>query len=196
MTGFGYKQAWLAVRDGEPAAVAQALGLREIGTAPWRTGIDMSYLTDDRLAMTPPLRGARDSRWLLVTGQWLLLHGDQVDVVRLSAALDTEVQRFATHRVAEAHEWLRAEAGALVRAFGYVGERGEVTRWQGEPEPVELELGLPADLGSTQLDECDVIVDEGDVMRVAAAWSVDPTGLDGQPAPGPLLMFAAPPTRP
>jgi len=30
------------------------------------------------------------------------------------------------------------------------------------------------------------------VARVAAAWSVDPTSLDGRPAPGPLTAATAP----
>jgi hypothetical protein len=38
----------------------------------------------------------------------------------------------------------------------------------------------------------DVIVDERDVMRVAAAWSVDPSSLDGRPAPGPLTVARDP----
>ena len=36
MVGFGGKQAWLAVRDGEPSALLAALGLRDLGEVPWR----------------------------------------------------------------------------------------------------------------------------------------------------------------
>jgi hypothetical protein len=188
MVGFGHKQAWLAVRDGEPALVAGALGLRELGPVSWRVGIDLSYLTDDRVAMTPALAGAGDGRWLLATGQWLLLHAADIDPAGLSSALGTEVQRFATHRVVEAHEWCRAVDGVLVRAFAYVGERGEVTHWVGDPDETEAGFGVSA---KPDDGESSLIVGEDDVMRVAGAWSVDPTGLDGEPAPGPLLMFAA-----
>jgi hypothetical protein len=40
-----------------------------------------------------------------------------------------------------------------------------------------------------------VIVGEEDVMRVADAWSIDPTSLDGLPAPGPLVLGRFPPDR-
>jgi hypothetical protein len=186
MVGFGPKQAWLAVRDGEETAVATALGLRDLGPVSWRNGIDLAYLTDDRVALTPPLPGAGDSRWLLVTGRWLLRAAPTVDVAELATTLGTEVQFFATYRVSELHRWQRAVDGVLVRAFEYIGETGEVTEWRGEPDDAEAGIGLPSVLA----DEADVLVSEDDVMRLAGAWSVDPTALDGQPAPGPLRVAA------
>lgn len=182
MVGFGYKQGWLAVRDGEPAAVADALALRDLGPVSWRSGVDLAYLTDDRLVLTPPLPGARNARWLLVAGRWLLLNESTVDVITLSVTLGTEVQLFASHRVMEAHQWTRAVDGVLVREFGYLGETGEVTRWRGDPDETERAIGLPPALDG----EPDILVAEDDVMRVAAAWSIDPTSIDGRPAPGPL----------
>jgi hypothetical protein len=186
MVGFGPKQAWLAVRDGDPAAVRAALGLRDLGPVSWRVGVDLAYLTDDRVILTPPLAGADGSRWLLVTGYWLWRATDRVPAARLSAELDTEVQRYATHRVAERHEWERAVRGRLVRAFAYVGESGELVRWIGDPDPAELALGLPAEPAEPD----DILVGESDVMRLAGRWSVDPTTLDGAAAPGPLLAAA------
>jgi hypothetical protein len=188
MVGFGPKQAWLAVREGEEAAVCAALGLRDLGTASWRDGIDLAYLTDDRLVLTPPLPGASDARWLLVTGRWLLRAVLAVDVAELSATLGTEVQFFATYRVSELHRWQRAVDGVLMRAFEYVGETGEITEWRGEPDDAEAAIGLPAVLD----DEVDILVSEEDVMRLASAWSVDPSALNGRPAPGPLRAAAVP----
>jgi hypothetical protein len=179
MVGFGGKQAWLAVRDGDPATVLAALGLRDLGTVPWREGIDIAYLTDDRVAITPPLP------WVLAVGRWFLQ--TPVDVTVLSAALHTEVQFFATHRVTELHRWARAVDGELVRAFGYVGQTGEVTSWHGDPDPVERAAGIPEILD----EETTVLVSEHDVLRVAGAWSIDPTTLSGRPAPGPLRVGAA-----
>jgi hypothetical protein len=187
MVGFGGKQAWLAVRDGDPATVLAALGLRDLGRVPWRDGVDLAYLTDDRVAVTPPLRGADDPLWVLAVGRWLLRPDTKVDVIGLSAVLDTEVQFFATHRVTELHRWQRAVAGAPVRAFGYVGQTGEVTSWLGEPDAAERAAGLPATLD----EDTTVLVSEHDVLKVAAAWSIDPTRLDGRPAPGPLRVGAA-----
>lgn len=188
MVGFGHKQAWLAVRDGDPFAVATVLGLRDLGPVSWRSGIDLAYLTDDRLVLTPPLPGARDAPWLLVSGRWLLRTCSTEDVVELSEQVGTEVQFFATYRVSELHRWARAVDGVLVRAFGFVGETGEVTEWRGDPDDVERAIGLPPALD----DDGDVLVSEDDVMRVAGAWSVNPTSLDGRPAPAPVRAAAAP----
>ncbi|MBM2623661.1 hypothetical protein JIG36_50055 [Actinoplanes sp. LDG1-06] len=191
MVGFGGKQAWLAVRadgrDDAAASVITALGLRDLGEVPWRDGIDLAHLTDDRVAVTPPLPGARDQLWVLATGRWLMRPGTPVDVIGLSAGLGTEVQFFATHRVTELHRWQRAAEGELVRAFGYVGQTGEVTSWHGEPDPAERDAGLPGVLN----DETTVLVGEKDVLAVAGAWSIDPTTLTGRPAPGPLRIGAA-----
>jgi hypothetical protein len=191
MVGFGGKQAWLAVRadgsDVDPERVIAALGLRDLGTVPWRDGIDLAHLTDDRLAVTPPLPGARDHLWVLATGRWLLRPGTSVDVTALSETLATEVQFFATHRVTELHRWQRAAQGELIRAFGYVGQTGEVTSWHGEPDPAERDAGLPGLLE----EETTVLVGEKDVLTVANAWSIDPTTLTGRPATGPLRLGAA-----
>ena len=183
MAGFGGKQAWLAVAGAEPVEVMAALGLRDLGPVRWRDGMDVAHLTDDRVAVTPPLPGARDTAWVLVVGRRLI--GVPPDVVALSERLGAEVQYFATHRVTESHRWQRAVKGELVRAFGYVGQSGEVTSWFGEPDPAERDAGLPGVLD----EETSVLVGEQDVMRVAAAWSIDPTTLTG-PVPGPLHAAA------
>jgi hypothetical protein len=187
MVGFGGKQAWLAVRDTEPAAVLDALGLRDLGEVAWRAGIDLAHLTDDRVAVTPALPGARDTRWSLVVGRWLLRPDVHVDVIDLSARLHTEVQFFATHRVTELHRWQRAADGILIRSFGYVGQTGEVTSWSGDPDPAERDAGLPGQFD----DETTILVSEQDVLKVANAWSIDPTTLGGRPASGPLRIGAA-----
>jgi hypothetical protein len=187
MVGFGGKQAWLAVRDSDSATVLDALGLRDLGDVPWREGIDLAHLTDDRVALTPPLPGARQTSWVLAAGRWLLRPDVAVDVAELSARLHTEVQFFATHRVTELHRWQRAADGELVRAFGYVGQTGDVTFWYGDPDPAERAAGLPEIMDA----ETTVLVSEHDVLRVAGAWSIDPTTLTGRPAPGPLRIGAA-----
>ena len=192
MVGFGGKQAWLAVRAGagpeiDAARLIAALGLRDLGTVSWRDGIDLAHLTDNRVAVTPPLPGARDTHWILAAGRRLMLPGTSADVVELSATLHTEVQFFATHRVTELHRWQRAVDGELIRAFGYVGQTGEVTSWHGDPDPAEREAGLPAVLDP----ETSVLVSENDVLKVADAWSIDPSTLSGRPAPGPLRIGAA-----
>ena len=184
LVGFGRKQTWFAVRDGDPGAVRAALGLRDLGPVAWRAGIDLAYLTDDRVVLTPPLDG-----WLLLTGHWLWRAADEFPVAKLSAELGTEVHRYASYRVGERHEWERAVDGRLVRSFAYVGETGELVRWIGDPDPAECDLGLPAQPPADDT-AADLIVGESDVMRLAGRWSVDPTARDGRPAPGPLRAAA------
>lgn len=139
--------AWLAVRDGDPAA---ELGLTELGEVDWRAGVDLAYLTDDRLIMTPPVDG-----WRLVLGMALLK--DRPDVTGLSAALDTEVQFFSSHRGLQVYRWQRALSGDLLRSF--TSTDGEIDEL-GEASDLERSFGA--------------LVDDGDVHRVAAQWSVDP----------------------
>lgn len=184
MVGFGGKQAWLAVRDGDPSAIIAALGLRDLGTVRWRDGIDLAHLADDRVGVTPALPGARDEHWTLAVGRWFLLVTP--DLPELSKVLDTEVQFFATHRVTESHRWQRAAHGNLIRAFGYVGQTGEITTWRGDPDPAERDAGLPGTID----DVTSVLVAEQDVLRMAGTWSLDPTTLTGRPAPGPIRIGA------
>lgn len=192
MVGFGPKQTWLAVRDGGPAGVRAALGLSDLGPVDWRTGVDLAYLVDDRVVLTPVLEGAGGGRWLLVTGQWLWKVAGWLSVADLSAELGTEVHRYASHRGLEQHAWERAARGTLIRGFGYDGRAAEVLRWIGDPDPAESELGLRARPGPGD----DVLVGESDVMRLARLWSVDPSGLDGRPAPGPLAAARPVPSTP
>ncbi|MFC5007243.1 hypothetical protein ACFPIJ_56730 [Dactylosporangium cerinum] len=139
--------AWLAVRDRDPAA---ALGLTELGEVDWRSGVDLAYFTDDRVIVTPQLDG-----WILVLGMALLK--DRPDVTGLSATLGTEVQFFSSHRGLQVYRWQRAREGDLLRSFASAeGEIDEV----GEASDLERSFGE--------------LVDDGDVHRVAARWSVDP----------------------
>ncbi|MEU0562504.1 hypothetical protein [Dactylosporangium maewongense] len=139
--------AWLAVRDRDPAA---ALGLTELGETGWRAGVDLAYFTDDRLIVTPPVDG-----WVLVLGMALMK--DRPDVTGLSAALETEVQFFSSHRGLQVYRWQRARSGDLLRSFAATdGEIDEI----GEASDLERSFGQ--------------LVDDGDVHRVAAQWSVDP----------------------
>ncbi len=232
MTGFGPKQAWLAIRDRDADAVISALGFRDLGSVSWHQGIDLAYVTDDRVAVTPPLTGSDGRQWVLVPGRWWLSAAARPSVATLSAQLHTEVQFFSTFRVTESHRWERAVDGVLVRAFEYVGQSGEVTLWWGDPDENERALGLPEsepaggqsddgprdpddDFGYDPLggvdvsdfdfrdggvhdgdvrerddakedDQVDILIDESSVMRLAGAWSIDPTSLEGLPAPGRL----------
>jgi hypothetical protein len=186
MVGFGGKQAWLAVKDGEPDLLAALLGLSDLGTVSWRIGIDLAYFTDDRLVLTPPLPGAGTEPWLLAVGRWLTRPESTVDIESLSESLDTEVQYFATNRSSQRHRWCRARHGVLLRSFDFLAAEGEIVDWRGDPDETEIAVGLPTSVDS----DADVLVDEFGVLRVAGAWSIDPTTLEGRPSPGPLRAAA------
>jgi hypothetical protein len=193
MAGFGYKTGWLAIRNGDLRDVVNVLGGRVVGAGDWQQGVDRAYEEADIVVATPLLDGSDGERWLLVAGQWVALNRHVVDVAALSAALDREVQLFVTHRVVEGHGWERAVGGTSIRSFEYVD--GEVTRWHGAPQEVELAIGFPAPFDIERdavSDNCGVAVREDDVMRVAASWSVDPTVLDGRPASEPLTVAQLP----
>lgn len=53
-----------------------------------------------------------------------------------------EVQFFSNYRVPEFHEWALAIDGRVIRAYVWLGERFEVTRYVGEPTSVERVLGV------------------------------------------------------
>ncbi|MFC0527093.1 hypothetical protein [Phytohabitans kaempferiae] len=189
MAGFGYKTGWLAIRDGGAREVVDALGGRIVGNGAWREGVERAYAEADIVIATPPLTGAGGATWSLVAGRWVAMASDYIDVAALSGALDREVQLFYTDRVTESHEWTRAVGGRLVRSFGYLGESGTVTRWQGDPQEIEFAIGLPATFDAAHDS---VTVREDDVMRVAAAWSLDPAALEGKPATEPLGVARLP----
>src|SRR5574342_1386335 len=170
MTGFGYKTGWLAICDADRAAVLSALGARPVGQAAWLEGVRASYELEDTILVTPPLLGASAASWILVAGQYVGHNCESLDVAGLSAMLGCEVQLFVSHRVVNLHRWERAIDGVRIRAFEYLGEAGEVRLWFGEPDPIEMEVGLPRTFDMDRMSDDWVSIREDDVMRVAGSW--------------------------
>ncbi|GLW35889.1 hypothetical protein [Actinoplanes regularis] len=119
------------------------------------------------------------------TGGWIFVVNavrgfDGSSVASLSARLGTEVQYFGNHRVSDYAEWALAVDGQLVRHV-CCGETSEWCEVTGTPTPVEIALGFAA------LKPDELAPDQYDVMRVAAAWSIDPNALcviESSPRPG------------
>ena len=98
-------------------------------------------------------------------------------VVALSKSLATTVCVFGSSHIVEWFSWSMATNGTPVRAFAYLGERGEIIENWGEPTPVELDLGLaplrtlPPD--SPLDDEVLDLVSPETVRTIAAGWGID-----------------------
>jgi hypothetical protein len=193
---FGYKCGWLAVQSSAPSEVITRLGIREVRQAPWREGIEAAYeRSDDGIVyVTPAIDG-----WVLVVGTSLFstlsgARGASVPdyVTSMSGSLGTVVQYFGTHRVSEAHTWILAERGKLVRAYGVCDN--EVEFDMGEHTAGENELGIHFDLHAEaprfSKDDPQPFrewlshqIGEKMVLRVASRWSIDPQTLDQRRLP-------------
>lgn len=182
---FGPKTAWLAVLDRSQAEVAEALGLTGGRNVP---GAEAAEAFGE-VGILPPVPGV-DGRWTLAVS-FELADISATRLVSLSALLDTRVQAYSSHRVVEAHRWLAAERGRLLRHVEVLGDSGELVAWTGAPTPTETGLGLPA-LEEITDDEARfqvvLAVTEDTVLTVAHGWSVDPMTLDGE-VPGHALLF-------
>lgn len=170
---FGYKTSWLAIRSGDPATVAAALRLARVQPVTWPGGLSQAYRSDTAVFVSPPVDG-----WVLAVGAFGVGHGRDEDLAELSRRFG-EVQLFSTHRVVEYHEWQRWIDGRSIRRYAYVGESHEVLFDDGEPGDVDAGVPSPHDLDDDDLD-WERIPDEQTVIDIAAAWSVDPTTLEGR----------------
>jgi hypothetical protein len=172
-TGFGYKIGWLAVRASDPAAVAKTLALTRAQPSTWAQGIGAAY-QGAGIFLTPPIDG-----WVLVVGTWVMdlpTDDKEARLIALSREFG-DAQLYVTDRVVEAHAWMRATDGKLVRSFLTTGDdeiiRDVGKRGSGEPKK-------------------DATAHEEHVIAVAAASSLDPTKLDGRALTGRGLVAPAP----
>ncbi len=166
---FGYKCAWLAIKTEDSTAVVRALGLQNVRTSGWQKGVDSAY--NGEVFVTPPVKG-----WVLAASVSLPEIADKSRPDQLSPLVKSlvkklpDVQYFGTHRVVEYHGWLRATKGEIVRRYAFLGERGETLSDEGKRTDEETELGL--------IFNDEKFPNEQHVMKLAGAWSVDPSRLD------------------
>ena len=191
---FGYKVAWLSLKTIDTEAVAEALGLKKVRRANWKTGLEEAYKQvrsrPDKcgLFITPPL-GA----WTLVVGQGLCAWCADEDLTsviqsKLSdlSRIFGEAQYFLTHRVVEMHVWARAINGNLIRGFAYLGDSGETPWNEGPQTEVEKRLGINFFDHSSPEAETDeywkredlTFPNEEYVMQVAEGWSISPVRIE------------------
>jgi hypothetical protein len=173
---FGRKAAWLAIKDTRVDRILEALQLAHIRVAGWPEGMSAAYdHHDSRAVFVTPAIGA----WVLAVGTPIAALGVE-PIVRLSGALASEVIRFATHRVSAYDAWIRADRGALIRAYELAD--GEVLIDQGAITADELALGLadgPPDHEAT-------------VLALAGTWSINPDQLESYGEVGTGWIAVAP----
>lgn len=181
---FGYKMAWLAIKATDAENVLSSLDIRNVQASNWQTGVVAAY--NGHAFVSPSVKG-----WVFVLSQMLPEpSGNSEDewselLCRLSNQFD-DVQYFGTHRVVEFHAWARFMNGNEIRAYAYLGERGETLVDRGEKTTGELDLGYNYFVPESQEAESDsyweredlCYPDEDHVMEVAGKWSIDPNTLE------------------
>ena len=177
---FGYKCMWFAVKTEDKDRVAKVLNLKNIKPSSWKSGIEQAY--NASVFVTPPIDG-----WVLVAG-WGLPHGDTqeslAEVKTIAGTLSKEfgeAQFFCSHRVVEYHCWLQAINSNTQRLYSYMGEQLQNIEIVGKPTDAEKGYNL-VNTFSAEAEKDDywdnedlIIPDEQLVMKIAGAWSIDPT---------------------
>ena len=171
---------WLAIKNGNAPDVLAALGLHNPTPCSWEDGL--SAAPEHKLFISPPVTG-----WTLVLGSELPDPAQDVDecfrfVVELSRKLG-QVQFFSANRSINAHAWVHASHGRIIRAYAWAGK----TVWnQGKITAMELELGLKCfDYGEAP-ERANFARSEPHrsnaekVSHLAGCWSVDPTSIDAR----------------
>ncbi len=170
---------WLAIKSQNPHAVEGALGVNNSRACSWTDALATPF--EPRLFISPPVNG-----WIVVMGCDLPDPADDVDecfkfLTGLSRKLG-EVQFFSRNRAVAHHGWVRVQEGRVLRAYVWAGE----TLWnQGAVTEIERDLKLrcltytesSAVLGLAERELLALNTDR--VIRMAAAWSIDPTAVEG-----------------
>lgn len=171
---FGYKTAWIAVKTDNKYKVAELLGLKKLRKANWDSALRLIRGKVDTCFVSPPIDG-----WVLVIQ---VIDSEEKTKKRLSILSSAfgEAQYFCTHRVPEAHTWILAKDGTIVRAYEYVGERGENTFVEGEPTEFEKQYNLINTFSEEAKDDDYLdnptlfVPNENFVMQIAENWSINP----------------------
>ena len=196
---FGCKMSWLAIRSPDTRAIVEALGLIDPVSCSWDSGIGTVYdakLGERHIFVSPPVKG-----WTFVVGLSLPHPSSKTFVDKCTPLLVglggrfPEVQYFFSFPPLDFFAWARMIDGRINRAFaagdeGVIWSKGKTTR---EEKQLGLKLfelrgvnGRRGDAGG----ELILHPTEEHVMRIAHAWSLDPTTLDATKA-APALGYIA-----
>ena len=187
--GFGRKNLWVAVRGNDPRQLAQSLQLHGVQPCNWHSGFLAAYAyPSDYVFVTPPVDG-----FLMAVGTALPDPGDAAALPswrslmsRLSATFGS-AHFFATHRGSGYSAWARYSEGVEDRLFAH-GDEGIHDLGAPLPEEAAILARLPdptaAETDPEYWERDDVrSPEEEDVLRLAAAWTVDPSSLESRDLP-------------
>lgn len=184
---FGDDMAWIAVRSENRERICQLLGLAGMRPANWQAGLACVYdpkLSDSHVFISPPVKG-----YTFIAGVPLPLPAGRAFIDKLTPLLTAlgaefnEVQYFASFPVIDFYAWARMHKGRFVRAFaigdeGVVWDRGRLTA---EERALGLKLFEVRGIRGRKGDTGEAIIlhpTHAQVLQMARAWSLDPTGLD------------------
>lgn len=181
---FGYKTIWLAIPTTDTAKVIKALGLVAPRPANWASGLGSTYGQTETVFVSPPVQG-----WTFVVGHSLPMFADREDQTKslrvfqdLGAVFPT-LYGFGTHRVVSYNAWVKVTEGKIARAYAYAD--GTTLYETGAKTPEETKLGFAffdersdAAKADGYFDRTDLrFSTEEDVVKLAAAWTLDPLSL-------------------
>lgn len=178
--------AWLAVPNCTTEALAGALGLSHREPANWETGLANALPGGLRVFVTPPVDGWTFAVMRPPFNYYALEYEPAISARRLVESLSRDYGAafyFANDDEFRLHNWVRADSGAVTRAYGFISVYGPRMAFEcGEPTPVEQQIGIEAMF--TRSDAHDGPMREGmryptttDLIAVARSWTLDPTSL-------------------
>ncbi|MFT7616273.1 MAG: hypothetical protein ACI8Y7_001102 [Candidatus Woesearchaeota archaeon] len=183
---FGYKHMWLAIRTKNTKKVIEVLGLKNGVPTYWKDGVDEDLF--ETVFVSPPVVG-----WTFVIGSLPGINESKLSEVK-KTLLDLgeyfiDVQFFVTHRVSEYHSWSRVVKKKFIRGYAFLGESMQVLWDVGKPteEEVKLEMNFSDITKDTNSDK--KLPTEDDVIKLAGAWSIDPTTLENEKSKGKGYLF-------
>jgi hypothetical protein len=185
---FGPRCVWIAVHGATTAAVARALELKNVAPSGWAAGVKGAYAGG--VFVTPPIDG-----WVLAASVQFPDAGDAKHEDRATPLLarlsDTfgEVQYFGTYDEIGWVAWARFRNGTAVRKLAVLGAQDALLWNVGEPTTAEQSLGLTLKGAPPGKDA--PALDEHAVLKLAHAWSIDPSALESRHLGPSLGMLGA-----
>jgi hypothetical protein len=194
---FGFRMAWVAVRTRDTARLINVLGLSPVRASGWSGGVAAVYADKDGLArvfVTPPVEG-----WSFIVSLGLPLPMGDAYVDKASRLIEClseafgPVGYFVSFPALDFYGWAWAQEGRIRRAFA-VGREGAV--WNRGAVTIDERLIAPAFFSLSEVGQDKTAAGvtmpgqavgaaghpfaEADVLRLARAWSVDPSAFDGR----------------